>query len=105
MFLWFLDRKWKASYVKDYKLVKLTSYLMIAVFPLSFLSSVGGDRLGYYLAPIQFIILTRIPFIIKGPHSSTAAFAPYAVGGLTLLAWTSLSSLFATCYLPYQIWW
>jgi hypothetical protein len=104
-FLWFLDRKWKALYTSDYKLVKLSSYLMVAVFPLSFLSSVGGDRFGYYLSPIQFIILTRLPFMVEGPYSTIVAFAPYAIGGLTLLAWIWLSSLFAVCYLPYQMWW
>ena len=105
VFFWFLDRKWKAMYAWDYKLVKLSAYLMVAVFPLSFLSSVAGDRFGYYLVPIQLIILARLPFLVQGPHSTIVAFAPYAVGGLTLLTWISLSSLFALCYLPYQMWW
>ena len=105
-FLWFLDRKWKALYIRDYKLVKLASYLMVAVFPFTFLSSVGGDRYGYYLALIQLTILARLPFLIKQEEYSTIfAFVPYAVGGVFLLTWISLSSIFAICYIPYQMWW
>lgn len=103
-FLWYLDRKWKLLYTKDYKFIKLTSYLMVAVFPFSFLSSVGGDRFGFYLAPIQYIVLARIPFLIKGPNADMFAVVPYAVGGVTLLTWAMVSSLFEACYLPYQTW-
>jgi hypothetical protein len=105
VFLWLLDRKWKAQSVRDYKLVKLSSFMMVVTFPLSFFSSVIADRFGYYLNPIQLIILARLPFLVKGQDSTIIAFAPYAAGALFLLTWIELSSLFEKCYEPYQMWW
>jgi hypothetical protein len=103
--LWFLDRKWKAQSIQDYKLVKICSYLMVATFPLSLFSSVIGDRFGYYVNPIQLIILARLPVLVQSPYSTIVAFAPYAAGALVLLTWIELSSLFELCYVPYQLWW
>ena len=105
VFLWFLDGKWKAQSIRDYKLVKLSSYMFIATFPVALFSSVIGDRFGYYLAPIQLIILTRLPMLVKGRNSAIVAFAPYAAGALILVGWIGFSQLFEQCYLPYQMWW
>jgi hypothetical protein len=104
VFWWFLDRKWKVRFVRDYKLVKLFSYMLIAMFPIALFSSVIGDRFGYYLCPIQLIILGRLPMLVQGKHSVLIAFAPYAAGALVLVVWIELSSLFEKCYLPYQMW-
>jgi hypothetical protein len=104
-FLWFLDREWKAESICDYKLTKISSYLMIATFPLSLFSSVSGDRIGFYLYPVELVVLARLPFLVRGPYSTAVAFMPYAVGALFLVVWTQLSALFERCYEPYQIWW
>ena len=104
-FLWFLDDKWKASRSNDYKFVKICSYLMILIFPLAIYSSVIGDRIGYYLIPIQLVILARLPLLLNGKYKTAIAFAPYMVGALFLTTWVELSSLFDQCYGSYQIWW
>jgi hypothetical protein len=103
-FLWLFDRKWKELFPSDYKMVKLLSYAMIAVFPISFLSSVAGDRFGYYLSAIQLVILARLPFMVTGRRSTWWYMAPHMVLGLTLLMWVLRSSLFEKCYVPYQTW-
>ena len=105
IFLWFLDHKWKAQSIRDYKLIKISSYMLIATFPVAIYSSVIGDRFGYYLNPIQLIILARLPFLVQGRYSALVGFAPYAAGALVLVIWIGLSSLFEKCYLPYQMWW
>jgi hypothetical protein len=105
VFLWLLDRKWKAKSILDYKLVKIFSYLMIVTFLLSFVSSVAADRIGYYFMPVQLMILARMPVLVESRYSYVAASAPYAVGLLLLLIWTQLSTLFERCYVPYQVWW
>jgi len=87
IFLLFLARKWREQSIKDYLLVRLFSYLMAAMFPISFLSSVIGDRFGYYLYPIQLVILARLPLLVTGRYSTTAAFAPYAAEALLLVTW------------------
>jgi hypothetical protein len=105
IFLLFLARKWREQSIKDYQLVSLSSYMMLAIFPLSFFSSVIGDRFGYYLYPIQLVILARLPVLVTGPYSSTAAFAPYAAEALLLLTWVEFSALYPRCYEPYTVWW
>jgi hypothetical protein len=105
VFLWFLDRKWKAQSIQDYKLVKIFSYMLAATFPVALYSSVIGDRFGYYLTPIQLIILARLPILVQRRYSDTVAFAPYAAGALVLATWIGFSALFEICYLPYQTWW
>ena len=104
-FLWFLDDKWKMQSVQDYKLVKVSSYMMTSTFPLSLFSSVAGDRIAFYLYPIQLVILARLPLLVSGPNSTAIAMSPYVAGTLFLLVWTNLSLLFERCYLPYQVWW
>ncbi len=105
IFLLFLARKWKEQSIKDYQLVSISSYMMLAIFPLSFYSSVIGDRFGYYLYPIQLVILARLPVLVTGPYSSTAAFAPYAAEALVLVIWIESSTLYQRCYEPYTVWW
>ncbi len=105
IFLLFLARKWKGQSIKDYQLVSISSYMMLAIFPLSFYSSVIGDRFGYYLYPIQLVILARLPVLVTGPYSSTAAFAPYAAEALVLVIWIESSTLYQRCFEPYTVWW
>jgi hypothetical protein len=104
-FLSFLDHNWKAQSIRDYKLVKLSSFMMVATLPLSLFSSVAGDRIAFYVYPIQLIVLARLPVLVSGPNATAIAIAPYVAATLFLLVWTHLSSLFEQCYLPYQIWW
>jgi hypothetical protein len=103
-FLWFLDDKWKASFIQDYKLVKICSVMMILTVPLAVYSSVMGDRVGYYLIPAQLMILTRLPLLVRGRYAAQIAFAPYAAAALFLATWVNLSGLFEQCYGSYQTW-
>lgn len=104
VFLWFLNSRWNVTSPRDHKLVLIGSYLMVAIFPVVFLSSVIGDRFGYYLNPIQLMVLARLPVLIGGRDASLIAFAPYAASGLVLVVWAELSHHFNLCYVPYQLW-
>ena len=105
IFLLFLARRWREQSIKDYPLVSLSSYMMMAMLPLSFFLSVIGDRFGYYLYPIQLVILARLPRVVTGPYSTTAAFAPYAAEALILVTWIESSTLYQGCFEPYRVWW
>jgi hypothetical protein len=105
IFLLFLARKWREQSIKDYLLVRLSSYMMMAMFPVSFFSSVIGDRFGYYLYPIQLVILARLPVLVSRSYSAEVAFAPYAAEALLLLTWVEFSALYPRCYEPYSLWW
>lgn len=105
VFLLFLDREWKAQSPPDYKLIKISSYIMVATLPVAIFSSVIGDRVAFYLYPLQLVILARLPLLVAAPYTTLAAMVPYAAATLFLVVWTSFSSLFVRCYVPYQIWW
>jgi hypothetical protein len=105
VFILFLNHRWKASFPRDHMLVLVGAYLMVAVLFLSVFSSVAGDRFGYYLNPIQLIILARLPVLFKKWKPLGLATAPYAASGIVLLTWTYFSQLFQLCYVPYKFWW
>ncbi len=102
-FLWSFRRDWQSRSINDYKLVWFGSILMIATFPISFYSSVIGDRFAYYFVPIQLLFLARLPFLTPG--SRIAGLVPYIGGAVYLAVWTQTSALFEKCYLPYKFWW
>src|SRR5690606_33579651 len=103
-FLAFLRKPWLRSEAADYKLVSIGSMGMIAMMALLPLSNVIADRMGYYLIPIQAMILARIPFLNVGRSRGLLVFATYGLLGLTLLVWVIMSSHYDRCYTPYQTW-
>jgi hypothetical protein len=102
-FLWRFRRDWQIRSIHDYKLVWFGSVIMVATFPVSFISSVIGDRFGYYLVPIQLVFLARLPFL--GPRSPIVPMVPYIAGAAYLVVWTQTSAIFELCYIPYRSWW
>lgn len=103
-FLLVLRTNWQVLFPRDYKLAivgALGMSLVICVWPVS---SVIGDRLGYYFVILQAMIFARIPFLRLGQRHRLFTFAPYAVLFLVFVVWVALSGLFEQCYLPYQNW-
>jgi hypothetical protein len=101
-FMWKLAPSWREQFPLDYKLVAIGSWMMIGFFALFFISSVIGDRFGYYLIPIQAMIFARIPYLTLGDRTKLYAFAPYAALTLVFVVWTQTSWHFNKCYVPYQ---
>jgi hypothetical protein len=104
-FILLLNERWIDTSPHDHMLVWVGSYLMLAVLPLSVFSSVIGDRFGYYLNPIQLIILVRLPVLFRTRNPIGVATVPYAVSGIVLGTWAYASELFQLCYIPYKFWW
>lgn len=104
LFFTLLKRPWARLFPDDLKLVTIGSLMMLATVPALVLSSVVGDRLGYYFIPIQTMILARIPYLplrsLRGPLTA----APYIALLAVLTTWIVFSELFAGCYLPYETW-
>ncbi len=98
------QKKWKHSFPRDYKLASVGALIMCALILLVPLSSVIGDRLGYYLVPIQTMIFARIPYLPIRRLRSFYSAAPYIGLGLVFVIWTSLSRHFTQCYVPYNSW-
>ena len=104
-FLFSLKRSWCERFPTDYKLALIGSWVMLGTLALVPLSTVISDRFGYYVTPIQIMIMARLPYLIRpGQQSQLIAAAPYLALGLVLLVWTANSEMFQQCYLPYRTW-
>lgn len=97
-----LSISWKQQSPSDYKLVLMGAWMMVGFFILFFLSSVIGDRFGYYLIPIQAIIFARLPYLRLGKLRQIHSFLPYAGLTLVFVVWTMTSWHFSQCYIPYK---
>ena len=104
-FLFALKLSWRERFPKDYKLALIGSWVMLGTLALLPLSTVISDRFGYYVTPIQIMIMARLPYLAKaGQQSQLIAAVPYLALGLVLLVWTANSEMFQQCYLPYRTW-
>lgn len=99
-----MQSRWRQHSPNDYKLVTIGAAMMVPTFLIAFFSSVIGDRFGYYILPIQLMILARVPMLLRGAFSPAVLGMPYLAIGLALAVWTVVSSLFTLCYLPYRSW-
>ena len=103
-YLLIMRRKWKKILPKSSRLATLSSFVMISILPLTLVSSMVGDRLSYFLIPLQAMILSNIPFLPIRQYRLIYSVAPYFILGFTFLIWTSFSWHFQECYLPYKNW-
>jgi drug/metabolite transporter (DMT)-like permease len=102
-FLFVLAPPWRRQFPGDYKLAVIGAWMMVGFFGLFFVSTVIGDRFGYYLIPVQLIIFARIPYLKTLRNRQMWAIAPYAGLSLVFVVWTQLSWHFNQCYIPYDI--
>jgi hypothetical protein len=102
LFVWKIAPSWRVAFPKDYKLVALGSYMMMGFFSLFFVSTVIGDRFGYYLIPIQTMIFARLPYLYNMPNRNLLAALPYVGLSLVFVVWTQSSRHFQQCYIPYD---
>lgn len=101
----FLKERWRKYSPDDFNLVNSMYPALILMFPLTFISSVMGDRFGYSLMPIALLIQSKA-YLVAPRNSAMAMFlTPILVTGAALLVWSQFSWIFASCYLPYNTWW
>lgn len=103
-FLLILRRGWLREFPQDYGLAHLGALMMLTMPAIVLVSSVIGDRIGYYLVPIQAMIFARIPVLPMRSNRTLHIAMPYLVLILFFVTWTSMSFLFQLCYLPYDTW-
>lgn len=97
-------KKWLLTFPQDYILANIGTIAMALAFSLVPISSVIGDRFGYYLIPIQAMIFARIPFLPFRTNSAFHSALPYLGLLLVFTVWSQLSVHFQNCYIPYQTW-
>jgi hypothetical protein len=102
-FFVYLRQKWLFTWPQDYGLASIGAVGMVVVFLLGLISTVIGDRLGYYLIPIQALIFARIPLLQFRHNSAFYSALPYFGLLLVFTVWSQLSYHFG-CYVPYKTW-
>lgn len=103
-FFLFLRKKWLRTWPHDYSLASIGAIGMALATLLIPVSTVIGDRFGYYLIPIQAMFFARIPFLPFRANAALHAALPYLGLLLVFTVWSQLSWHFEQCYTPYQIW-
>ncbi len=103
LFHWKIAPAWRREFPQDYKLAAIGAWMMIGFFALVFISTVIGDRFGYYLIPIQIMIFSRIPYLKGIKNRPLLSAAPYVALSLVFVVWTQMSGHFNQCYIPYDI--
>jgi len=103
-FFLFLRKKWVRYFPYDYNIASIGALGMSLTLFILPLSSVIGDRFGYYLIPIQAMIFARIPYLyFKSNHAFHSSF-PYLTLLLVFSVWSQFSGHFHQCYIPYNSW-
>jgi len=102
-FLIYLRKPWRQQMQSDFKLAAIGSFMMLAPLVLLPVSSVIGDRIGYFLWPIQAAIFARVPYLLRGSRGQLIYMVPFFVSTAAFLVWTQMSWHFQECYIPYQI--
>lgn len=98
----FYRKRWRSRFPEDYRFIVVAAFAMLLLVPLTAFSTVIGDRIGYYFTPLQAIIFSRMVYLEKGLTQIYVGSLPYVMMGAALYVWTTRSSLFQSCYLPYQ---
>lgn len=103
-FFLFVKNKWLETFPNDYKIVYLGSLAMISTLLLTLISTVIGDRFGYYFIPIQAIIFSRLPYLTFKRHKVLHIAAPYVGIFIVFYVWIKTSWAYGHCYTPYDNW-
>lgn len=104
LFFVLFRNKWKISSPNDYTLIVIGSLIMLCCLLIVPLSSVIGDRVGYYMLPIQAMFYARLPYLSFDKFRPLLVAFPYFFLFCLFFLWTSTSSLFNQCYVPYKNW-
>lgn len=103
-FFLFVRKKWMRTFPQDYSLASVGAIGMALALLLVPISSVIGDRFGYYLIPLQAMIFARLPFLPFRFNHSLHSALPYLVLLLVFGVWSQLSGHFQKCFIPYDSW-
>lgn len=96
--------EWAQRFPRDVRLASVGALIMMATLGLVGISTVAGDRLGYFVMPLQVMIFARIPHLRLGPLQPLFIAAPYLGLGLILGYWALNSWIFQLCYADYRSW-
>lgn len=103
LFFMLARKKWLQRWPEDHDLVFVTGLVSFALLFGAQYSPIIADRLAYYLMPIQAIVMTKLPALVRFQEIRLVTFGLYASMIIFFLVWMYGSSNFQNCYLPYQM--
>lgn len=103
-YLYMRNKGWLANGEAFRRLKHIGAMMMVACLVLLPVSTVIADRFGYYLIPIQAIILANFRYASLPHFPKLIIAAPYLILLLTFGVWTTYSNHFQLCYVPYESW-
>jgi hypothetical protein len=103
-FFLFVKNKWLEKFPNDYSIIYLGSLAMIGTLFLTLISTIIGDRFGYYFIPIQAIIFSRLPYLTFKRQKAFHIAAPFIGLFIILCIWIKASWAYGHCYAPYNNW-
>jgi hypothetical protein len=103
-YILYLRKRWRTACPGDAYFIDIFAYPLVMIVPLVLYSSVMGDRFGYYLSLVAFMIQVRAYLLYSNRAAQLVFFIPLAAGMVLLVVWSQLSAAFWECYLPYQTW-
>jgi len=102
-FVFFIFRKkWKLLWPENYTLWLLMALASLAMFPMVFILSTATDRIALYLIPLQFVVFSSLPMLLKGkidPKLTTSLIILYY--GSVYFVWLGFAS-YAYAWVPYH---
>lgn len=103
--LWWKRRKVKSAFPNLYPLLWLFMLITFSLVLVGAISSVALHRLTFYVLPVSLLTLLCVVECAFAPSSRRFAWAfPFAMYGIYILFWFTLSRHGTSCYIPYQNW-
>jgi membrane-associated HD superfamily phosphohydrolase len=85
----------------DQKLWFIFSIISIILLPAAFYYSTFADRIAIYFIPLQLVVLSRIPVLIRSPYNRTIfIFGVICMYVTTLYVWLNFGN-YSSFWLPY----
>jgi len=98
-------KRWKERY-SDYRVWFWIGMMSLLCVPLVSLASTAVDRVALYFTPIQLVVLSRLPELVRNEFMRPVwRFAGIALYATVLWVWLTRSIHADLCWLPYQTPW
>ena len=102
--LFFVNReRIMKAFPNHFETLKIWNLAILALAPLTILSSFALHRFNYYVMPfnlVSFVYVSHLMFTRR--FHFVAVLIPPLVYGIYTIGWQSMSSHFRACYVPYQ---
>ncbi|MCX7207339.1 MAG: EpsG family protein [Proteobacteria bacterium] len=101
--LFFMFRnKWYKTWPDNYQISKWLSIAACLCVLLLQVASTATDRLALYVAPLQLMLFSRLPFMVKGGMRGALLISTIVYYGIILFVWLNFSFYAQSYWVPYK---